>query len=146
MMYPTYGSIPSRKNNGAGCQKLERESRPRTLSSVSTCFCQAFKSCTAEAPSSQYVARTKLIHRRPFPLSWTMVQLYAISIFRTDVKPAVKLVSTQDVSSFGFFQRSAVSQFIDFFSQTVAERTPSGQRSDVEENSKPPIVIKYSNC
>ena len=68
-----------------------------------------------------------------------MVQLYAISIFRTDVKPAVKLVSTQDVSSFGFFQRSAVSQFIDFFSQTVAERTPSGQRSDVEENSKPPL-------
>jgi synaptobrevin homolog YKT6 len=64
-----------------------------------------------------------------------MVQLYAISIFRIDVKPAARLVSTQDVSSFGFFQRSTVSQFINFFSQTVAERTTPGTRSDVEENS-----------
>jgi len=64
-----------------------------------------------------------------------MVQLYAISIYRTDAKPATKLVGVQDVSSFGYFQRNTASQFMNFFSQTIAERTAPGTRSDVEENS-----------
>jgi hypothetical protein len=64
-----------------------------------------------------------------------MVRVFSIAILRNDVTPAVALASSQDLSSFGFFQRSAVGEFMTFFSKTVAERTQAGQRQDVEENS-----------
>ncbi|KAJ1819585.1 palmitoyltransferase [Coemansia sp. RSA 2675] len=44
------------------------------------------------------------------------------------------LSSESDVSSFSFFQRGSVEEFLEFFSVTVAERTQVGQRQAVEEN------------
>jgi synaptobrevin family protein YKT6 len=64
------------------------------------------------------------------------MHLFSIAILRNDVQPAVQLSSAQDLSTFGFFQRSSVGEFMNFFSKTVAERTKAGQRQDVEENSR----------
>lgn len=64
-----------------------------------------------------------------------MVRLFSLAILRNDEQPAVLLASAQDLSSFGFFQRGSVGEFMTFFSKTVAERTRAGQRQDVEENS-----------
>lgn len=63
------------------------------------------------------------------------MRLYSIAIVRNDITPAVLLTFAKDVSTFGFFQRSTVSEFMDFFALTVAERTQAGQRQDIEENS-----------
>jgi len=71
-----------------------------------------------------------------------MVRLFTIVILRNDVTPAALLASAQDLSTFGFFQRSSVGEFMTFFAKTVAERTQAGQRQDVEENSTcPPNVF-----
>jgi synaptobrevin homolog YKT6 len=64
------------------------------------------------------------------------MRLFSIAILRNDAKPAVLLVSAKDLSTFGFFQRSTVGDFMDFFAQTVAERTLAGQRQDIEEQSE----------
>ena len=45
------------------------------------------------------------------------------------------LASATDLTSFSFYQRSSVGEFISFFSRTIAERTQSGQRQSVQENS-----------
>lgn len=63
-----------------------------------------------------------------------MVKLFSISILRNS-QPAHELVQATDLSSFGFFQRTSVQEFMTFFSKTVAERTKAGQRQDVEENN-----------
>jgi synaptobrevin homolog YKT6 len=63
------------------------------------------------------------------------MRLFSLAVLRNDVQPAVLLASAQDLSTFGFFQRSTVGEFMNFFSKTVAERTQAGQRQDVEENS-----------
>lgn len=47
----------------------------------------------------------------------------------------VELASSSDLSSFSFFQRSQVAQFMKFFALTVCNRTPPGQRQSVEEGS-----------
>ena len=71
-----------------------------------------------------------------------MVRLFTIVILRNDVTPAALLASAQDLSTFGFFQRSSVGEFMTFFAKTIAERTQAGQRQDVEENSTcPPSVF-----
>ena len=62
------------------------------------------------------------------------MRLFSIAILRNETQPAVQLAAAQDLSSFGFFQRSSVGEFMTFFSKTVAERTKAGQRQDVEEN------------
>ena len=62
------------------------------------------------------------------------MRLFSIAILQNETQPAVQLAAAQDLSSFGFFQRSSVGEFMTFFSKTVAERTRAGQRQDVEEN------------
>ncbi|OAX41219.1 snare protein YKT6 [Rhizopogon vinicolor AM-OR11-026] len=49
--------------------------------------------------------------------------------------PSSVLSSTSDVSSFSFYQRGSVSEFLTFFTKTVVERTPQGQRQSVQENN-----------
>ncbi|KAF8590673.1 snare-like protein [Ramaria rubella] len=48
---------------------------------------------------------------------------------------ATSLASASDLSSFSFYQRGSVGEFMTFFSKTVAERTPQGQRQSVQENN-----------
>ncbi|KAH6904308.1 Longin-like domain-containing protein [Coprinopsis sp. MPI-PUGE-AT-0042] len=43
------------------------------------------------------------------------------------------LASASDLSSFSFFQRGAIQEFMNFFTKTVTERTASGQRQSVQE-------------
>ncbi|KAL7275806.1 palmitoyltransferase [Rhizina undulata] len=62
------------------------------------------------------------------------MKLFYIGVLRNQ-KPAHELCSTKDLSSFSFFQRGTVSEFLTLFSQTVAERTPPGSRQDIEEQS-----------
>jgi len=50
-------------------------------------------------------------------------------------QPAIVLASASDVSSFGFFQRQSIGEFLTFMSKTVAERTTPGQRQSVQENT-----------
>ncbi|EPQ51550.1 snare protein YKT6 [Gloeophyllum trabeum ATCC 11539] len=45
------------------------------------------------------------------------------------------LAHASDLSSFSFYQRGSVGEFMTFFSKTVAERTPQGQRQSVQENN-----------
>ncbi|KAG1883745.1 snare protein YKT6 [Suillus subluteus] len=49
--------------------------------------------------------------------------------------PCSVLSSTSDVSSFSFYQKGSVSEFLTFFTKTVVERTPQGQRQSVQENN-----------
>ncbi|GME82779.1 unnamed protein product [Ambrosiozyma monospora] len=67
------------------------------------------------------------------------MQLYYIGIIRpanesTKTKTVV-LSSAKELSSFSFFQRTSVGQFMDFFATTVAERTKPQSRQTVEENN-----------
>ena len=49
-------------------------------------------------------------------------------------KSAVVLSSASDLSSFSFYQRGSIAEFMSFFTKTVAERTPQGQRQSIQEN------------
>eukprot|EP00052_Salpingoeca_macrocollata_P030577 m.320106 g.320106 ORF g.320106 m.320106 type:complete len:196 (+) comp23770_c0_seq1:206-793(+) len=43
------------------------------------------------------------------------------------------LASAKDLSSFGYFQRGSVGEFMEFFSKTLADRTAEGARQSVQE-------------
>ncbi|KAI0828565.1 snare protein YKT6 [Trametes gibbosa] len=49
--------------------------------------------------------------------------------------PSTILSSASDLSSFSFYQRGSVAEFMSFFTKTISERTPQGQRQSVQENS-----------
>ncbi|KAH8109422.1 snare protein YKT6 [Phellopilus nigrolimitatus] len=64
------------------------------------------------------------------------MRIYALSVL--EVPPngsATALSSAQDLSSFSFYQRGTVREFLSFFTRTVAERIPQGQRESVVENN-----------
>lgn len=48
---------------------------------------------------------------------------------------ATPLCSASDLTSFSFYQKGSVGEFMSFFSKTVAERTSQGQRQSVQENN-----------
>ncbi|SCV72688.1 BQ2448_4225 [Microbotryum intermedium] len=62
------------------------------------------------------------------------IQILAVEPSRSGI-PAVPVAAALNLSSFSFYQRSIISQFMDFFSRTVAERTAPGQRQSVEQES-----------
>lgn len=61
------------------------------------------------------------------------MKIFSICLFRNDSKPAVQLAGEYELSSFGFFQRSSVQEFMQFFARTVSERTTQNQRQSVEQ-------------
>ncbi|TGZ85180.1 snare-like protein [Ascodesmis nigricans] len=63
------------------------------------------------------------------------MKLYYIGVLRNSPKPAQELVKASELSSFSFFQRSTVGEFMTYFAGTVAERTAPGTRQDVQEQS-----------
>ncbi|GME88774.1 hypothetical protein B5S32_g3031 [[Candida] boidinii] len=65
------------------------------------------------------------------------MQLYYLGIVRvaSNGLKTIELTSASDLSSFSFFQRSSVAQFMKFFSETISERTQPGQRQSVEEGN-----------
>ncbi|KAI3403931.1 YKT6 [Candida oxycetoniae] len=63
------------------------------------------------------------------------MKVYYIGILKTTGSKTVELTSARDLSQFSFFERNGVSQFMTFFSETVAQRTAAGQRQSVEEGN-----------
>ncbi|ODQ66678.1 snare-like protein [Nadsonia fulvescens var. elongata DSM 6958] len=63
------------------------------------------------------------------------MKVFYIGVIRNTDKDGLELASVRDLSSFSFFERSSVSQFMSFFALTVATRTQAGQRQSVEEGA-----------
>lgn len=64
------------------------------------------------------------------------MKIFSISVVLTPPSGACAvLTSASDLSSFSFYQKGSVGEFMTFFSKTVAERTPQGQRQSVQENN-----------
>lgn len=66
------------------------------------------------------------------------MKIYYIGIIRpnnnnNNNSKTLSLAEEKDLSSFSFFQRSSVDQFMTFFAQTIAERTDIDQRQSIEE-------------
>ncbi|KAF8326890.1 vesicle membrane protein [Cantharellus anzutake] len=64
------------------------------------------------------------------------MKIYSISIFEALPKGnVVSLATVSDLSSYSFYQKGSVQEFMTFFSKTVVERTQQGQRQSVQEGS-----------
>lgn len=61
-----------------------------------------------------------------------MVKLYSINVYYKASKPVYKKAA-YELSSFGFFQRSGVREFMAFTAEVLVERTRVGQRQSVKE-------------
>lgn len=68
--------------------------------------------------------------------SLTTMKIYSLSvILAPPAGNSSVLSSASDLSSFSFYQKGSVGEFLTFFSKTVAERTPQTQRQSVQENN-----------
>lgn len=63
----------------------------------------------------------------------TMVKLYYLAVLYKHPTKVITLKSANDLSSFGFFQRNSVQEFMKFTSQILVERTPAPTRTSVRE-------------
>lgn len=63
------------------------------------------------------------------------MKIYYIGILKTGGGKAVELAAARDLLQFSFFERTGVSQFMTFFSETVLVRTQAGQRQSIEEGN-----------
>ncbi|ORZ30839.1 Longin-like domain-containing protein [Catenaria anguillulae PL171] len=63
------------------------------------------------------------------------MKIYAILLLTANSRPADIRAAEYELSQFGFFQRGSVQEFMNFTSQTLAERTQAGQRQSVEQDS-----------
>ncbi|GAA5951202.1 hypothetical protein JCM3765_002412 [Sporobolomyces pararoseus] len=64
------------------------------------------------------------------------MKILSIQLLHTEPgSQSIAVAAAQDLSSFSFYQRGAIGEFMNFFSRTVSERTPPGQRQSVQENS-----------
>ncbi|KAF5348701.1 hypothetical protein D9758_006759 [Tetrapyrgos nigripes] len=64
------------------------------------------------------------------------MKIFSISVILAPSQgSSTTLASASDLSSFSFYQKGSVGEFMTFFSKTVAERTQPGQRQSVQENN-----------
>ncbi len=64
------------------------------------------------------------------------MKVYALAVvLAPPQKTCTILSSASDLSSFSFYQRGSVGEFLTFFSKTISERTPQGERQSVQENN-----------
>ena len=64
------------------------------------------------------------------------MKIFSLSvILAPPQKSSTVLSNATDLSSFSFYQKGSVGEFLTFFSRTIAERTPQGQRQSVQENN-----------
>uniref|UniRef100_A0A7I2V3A1 Synaptobrevin homolog YKT6 n=1 Tax=Homo sapiens TaxID=9606 RepID=A0A7I2V3A1_HUMAN len=61
------------------------------------------------------------------------MKLYSLSVLYKGEAKVVLLKAAYDVSSFSFFQRSSVQEFMTFTSQLIVERSSKGTRASVKE-------------
>lgn len=62
-----------------------------------------------------------------------MVKLFAISVLYKGAYSANWLSTAYDLSSFNYFQRGSVQEFMAFVSKTIVERTHTCSRQSVKE-------------
>ena len=55
-----------------------------------------------------------------------MTQLFGLLVLYKEDKSAQILKSAYDLSSFGYFQRSSIKEFIDFTSELLTDKTSKG--------------------
>ncbi|KXN88690.1 hypothetical protein AN958_06234 [Leucoagaricus sp. SymC.cos] len=64
------------------------------------------------------------------------MKIFSISVVLAPPSGVSAVLSTaSDLSSFSFYQRGSLGEFMSFFTKTVAERTAQGQRQSIQENS-----------
>jgi len=64
------------------------------------------------------------------------MRIYSISVINAPPhKSSTSLSSVSDLSSFSFYQKGSVQEFMTFFAKTVADRTQQGQRQSIQENA-----------
>ncbi|EGN97146.1 hypothetical protein SERLA73DRAFT_183777 [Serpula lacrymans var. lacrymans S7.3] len=64
------------------------------------------------------------------------MKIFSLSILLTTSSgPSTLLSTASDLSSFSFYQRGSVAEFMTFFSRTVVERTQATQRQSVQEGN-----------
>ena len=65
------------------------------------------------------------------------MKIYAISILSVSQGGSAKiLTSASDLSSFSFYQRGTIAEFLSFFSGLVSERTQPGERQSFTDVDK----------
>ncbi|TKC53684.1 hypothetical protein EI555_018425 [Monodon monoceros] len=62
------------------------------------------------------------------------MKLYSLSVLYKGYAKVVLLKATYNVSSFSFFQRSSVQEFMTFTSQLTVERSSKGSRASIKEH------------
>ena len=74
----------------------------------------------------------------PIPL----LQITCLGVYKWngDNNEPACLGAGQDLTSFGYFQRSTVKEMLLFVSRTIVKRTQPGQRQSVEHNGAAPRV------
>lgn len=64
------------------------------------------------------------------------MKIFSLAVLHVPTgKESKVLSSASDLSTFSFFQKGSIQEFMTFFSKTVADRTAPGQRQSVQENS-----------
>ncbi|KAH9992000.1 snare protein YKT6 [Russula compacta] len=64
------------------------------------------------------------------------MKIYSLAVILAPPSgPSATLCQASDLSSFSFYQRGSISEFMSFFTKTVVERTPQGARQSVQENN-----------
>ncbi|KZS90943.1 snare protein YKT6 [Sistotremastrum niveocremeum HHB9708] len=64
------------------------------------------------------------------------MKIFSVSVLVAPPGSSATLLSNaSDLSSFSFYQKGSVGEFMTFLSKTVAERTSQGQRQSVQENN-----------
>lgn len=64
------------------------------------------------------------------------MKIYSLAVVLSPPSgPSAILSQASDLSSFSFYQKGSVGEFMTFFTKTVAERTSQGQRQTVQENN-----------
>ena len=68
--------------------------------------------------------------------SISTMKIFSISVvLAPSGSPGTILSTASDVSSFSFYQRGSINEFLTFFTKTVVDRTAQGQRQSVQENN-----------
>ncbi|KAI9023823.1 Longin-like domain-containing protein [Phycomyces nitens] len=71
------------------------------------------------------------------------MKIFGILVLKKDGDKANIIASHYDLSSFGFFQRGSVQEFMNFSSVTIGERTLPGKRQSVEGDNN--VAHVYSH-
>ncbi|KAF2866014.1 Longin-like domain-containing protein [Massariosphaeria phaeospora] len=67
------------------------------------------------------------------------MKILYIGVLKNETQPAVELCAESDLSSYNFFTKGSVAEFMSFSATTIAGRTRPGQRQAVEEPDRPVI-------